>query len=127
MGCEEGGDSLIETLTSEKVPFEILLVPHFFFTFQDPILRYGGAYSIGLSYVGTSSSSAVRRLLHLAVSDASDDVRRAAVTSGYSRRCFRSNSQGLSFVLFRNPGRLCDVVRLLSESFNPNVRYVATG
>jgi 26S proteasome regulatory subunit N2 len=36
---------------------------------------------IGLAYVATSSNAALRRLLHFAVSDVSDDVRRAAVTN----------------------------------------------
>jgi 26S proteasome regulatory complex component len=34
---------------------------------------------IGLAYVATSNNSALKRLLHFAVSDVSDDVRRAAV------------------------------------------------
>lgn len=36
---------------------------------------------IGLAYVGTSNNIALRKLLHFAVSDVSDDVRRAAVTN----------------------------------------------
>jgi 26S proteasome regulatory subunit N2 len=36
---------------------------------------------IGLAYVGSSNNSALKRLLHYAVSDVSDDVRRAAVTN----------------------------------------------
>ena len=36
-------------------------------------------YMIGLAYVATSNNSALKRLLHFAVSDVSDDVRRAAV------------------------------------------------
>ncbi len=57
---------------------------------QDPLLRYGGVYTVALAYVGTGNNSAIRRLLNLAVSDVSDDVRRAAVT-------------GLGFVLCNNP------------------------
>ena len=34
---------------------------------------------IGLAYVATSNNNALKRLLHYAVSDVSDDVRRAAV------------------------------------------------
>jgi 26S proteasome regulatory subunit N2 len=46
----------------------------------------------------------------VAVSDVSDDVRRAAVTN-------------LGFVLFRQPERLPSLVALLTESYNPHVRY----
>jgi hypothetical protein len=38
-------------------------------------------YTIALAYCGTASNKAIRRLLHVAVSDVSDDVRRAAVTA----------------------------------------------
>ncbi len=36
---------------------------------------------IGLAYVSSSNNSALRKLLHFAVSDVSNDVRRAAVTN----------------------------------------------
>jgi len=65
---------------------------------------------VALAYVGTANNSAIRRLLHLAVSDVADDVRRAAVTA-------------LGFVLCNEPARVPRVVSLLSESFNPYVRY----
>jgi 26S proteasome regulatory subunit N2 len=42
-----------------------------------------------------------------------DDVRRAAVIS-------------LGFILFRNPNQVPRVVQLLSESYNPHVRYGST-
>ena len=64
-GREEEADTLIEQLIIDK----------------DPILRYGAMYTIGLAYVGTANNAAIRRLLHVAVSDVSDDVRRAAVTA----------------------------------------------
>ena len=48
---------------------------------QDPILRWSGMYTLGLAYCGTANNVAIRRLLHVAVSDVNDDVRRAAVTS----------------------------------------------
>jgi 26S proteasome regulatory subunit N2 len=67
-------DTMIESLTGDK----------------DPVLRYGGQYTIGLAYCGTANNNAVRKLLHVAVSDVSDDVRRAAVTC-------------LGFVMFRQP------------------------
>jgi len=80
---------------------------------QDPILRYGGVYTLALAYAGTSNNKAVRRLLHIAVSDVSDDVRRAAVTS-------------LAFLLFKNPSQVPRIVQLLSESYNAHVRCGAT-
>ena len=78
----------------------------------DPILRYGGIQTLALAYCGTSSNKAVRRLLHVAVSDVSDDVRRVAVMS-------------LGFILFRKPNSVPRMVELLSESYNPHVRYGA--
>ncbi|KAI0004235.1 26S proteasome regulatory complex non-ATPase subcomplex Rpn2/Psmd1 subunit [Russula compacta] len=80
---------------------------------KDPILRYGGVYTLALAYAGTPNNDAVRRLLHTAVSDTSDDVRRAAVTS-------------LAFLLFKNPRQVPRIVQLLSESYNPHVRCGAT-
>lgn len=63
-----------------------------------------------MAYVGTGHNGSVKRLLHLAVSDVSNDVRRAAVTN-------------LGFVLYRQPERLPPLVALLAESYNPHVRY----
>ncbi|KAF2667005.1 26S proteasome regulatory complex, non-ATPase subcomplex, Rpn2/Psmd1 subunit [Microthyrium microscopicum] len=79
----------------------------------DPTLRYGGIMTIALAYCGTGSNKAVRKLLHVAVSDVSDDVRREAVMS-------------LGFVLFRKPSSVPRMVELLAESYNPHVRYGAT-
>jgi 26S proteasome regulatory subunit N2 len=62
-GREEEADTLIDQLTLDK----------------DSILRYGGMFTIAMAYCGTANNSAIRRLLHIAVSDVSDDVRRAAV------------------------------------------------
>ena len=62
-GQEENADGVIESLLSDK----------------DSILRYGGAFTIGLAYAGTSNNNAIRKLLHYAVEDVSDDVRRASV------------------------------------------------
>lgn len=91
---EEAADTIIDTLIEE----------------QDPILRYGGAFTIALAYAGTGNNQAIKRLLHIAVSDASDDVRRAAV-------------MGLGFILLRNHTAAPRMVELLSESHNPHVRY----
>jgi 26S proteasome regulatory subunit N2 len=79
----------------------------------DPTLRYGGIMTVALAYCGTGSNKAVRKLLHVAVSDVNDDVRRVAV-------------MGLGFVLFRKPGSVPRMVELLAESYNPHVRYGAT-
>ncbi|CAG8541004.1 10235_t:CDS:10, partial [Funneliformis caledonium] len=96
-GKEEAADVLVELLTLDK----------------DPILRYGGIYTVAMAYCGTGNNKAIRRLLHVAVSDVNDDVRRAAVTA-------------LGFILFRTPKQVPRIVQLLSESYNPNVRYGAT-
>jgi len=96
-GRQEQADVIVAKLLAEK----------------DPILRYGGVYTLALAYAGTSDNDAVRKLLHVAVSDTSDDVRRAAVTA-------------LAFLLFKNPGQVPRIVQLLSESYNPHVRCGAT-
>jgi len=96
-GREEEADGLIEQLGQEK----------------DPILRYGGMYTIALAYAGTANNKAIKKLLHVAVSDVSDDVRRAAVIA-------------LGFLLFTQPEQCPKLVSLLSESYNPHVRYGAT-
>ena len=73
-GREEGADTLIEQMTRD----------------QDPIIRYGGMYALALAYCGTANNKAIRQLLHFAVSDVSDDVRRTAVLA-------------LGFVLYSDP------------------------
>jgi 26S proteasome regulatory subunit N2 len=93
-GREEEANDLIDQLIADK----------------DPILRYGGMYTIGLAYCGTSNNYAIRRLLQIAVSDVSDDVRRAAVIN-------------LGFLLFKTPKQCPRLVSLLAESYNPHVRY----
>ncbi|KKA26421.1 hypothetical protein TD95_000154 [Thielaviopsis punctulata] len=93
-GRQEGADTLIEGLLADP----------------DPTLRYGGILTVALAYCGTGSNKAVRKLLHTAVSDVSDDVRRVAVMS-------------LGFILFRKPSSVPRMVELLSESYNPHVRY----
>ncbi|KAG8899523.1 proteasome regulatory particle base subunit [Tulasnella sp. 403] len=96
-GRQEDADNIVEKLLGDK----------------DPILRYGGVYTLALAYAGTADNGAVKKLLHIAVSDTSDDVRRAAVTC-------------LAFLLFKNPGQVPRLVQLLSESYNPHVRCGAT-
>lgn len=58
---------------------------------------------------GTDNNAAVQKLLSFAVSDVSDDVRRAAVLC-------------LGFVLMNVPHQCPRIVALLAESFNPHVR-----
>ncbi|KAK2809213.1 hypothetical protein FQN50_004049 [Emmonsiellopsis sp. PD_5] len=95
-GRQEAADELINGLLADP----------------DPTIRYGGIMAIALAYCGTGSNKAVRRLLHVAVSDVSDDVRRVAVMS-------------LGFILFRKHQSVPRMVELLSESYNPHVRYGA--
>ena len=95
-GREEEAEHLIEQMVRDS----------------DPIIRYGGCLAVAAAHVATGSNSAVRRLLHVAVSDVSDDVRRAAVMS-------------LGFVLCSDPAQCPRVVGLLAESYNPHVRYGA--
>ncbi len=93
-GAKDNADLLIDALLNDK----------------DVILRYGAMWMIALAYVGTNDNGAIRRLLHAAVSESDDDVRRAAVTA-------------LGLVLYRNPEELPQLLSLLSSSFNPHVRY----
>lgn len=71
-GRLEEADALITSLCADK----------------DPILRRSGMYTLAMAYCGTGHNQAIRKLLHVAVSDVNDDVRRAAVTA-------------LGFLLFR--------------------------
>ena len=73
-GKEEQADTLIEQMIRSK----------------DAIVRYGAMYAIGCAYAGTSNNVAVQKLLHCAVSDVNDDVKRAALTN-------------LGFLLIRTP------------------------
>lgn len=79
---------------------------------KDPMIRYGGMFGIGMAYCGTSNNVALRRLLHTGVSDASNDVRRAAVMS-------------IGFVACDSPNQVPRIVGPLADSFNPHVRYAA--
>jgi 26S proteasome regulatory subunit N2 len=95
-GLEEGGDMLAQQMARDA----------------DPLIRYGAMYALGMAYCGTGNNGALRQLLHVAVSDVSDDVRRAAVSN-------------IGFVLCRTPGEVPVVVAQLAESYNPHVRYGA--
>ena len=48
---------------------------------KDPILRKCACHSMALAYAGTNNHAVIKRCLHIAVSDANDDVRRAAATA----------------------------------------------
>lgn len=52
-GRMEEADALIESLSRDK----------------DPLMRRSGVYTLALAYCGTGNTEAVRRLLHVAVSD----------------------------------------------------------
>lgn len=93
-GREEKADDIIDKLLEH----------------QEPTLRFGGAYTIALAYAGTGDNKAIKKLLHIAVSDSSDNVRRASVIA-------------LGFVLIRDYQTVPRIVELLSESHNPHVRY----
>ena len=95
-GHEEVADALIEQMIRDK----------------DHIIRYGGCFAVAMAYCGTSNNAAVGRLLHVAVSDVSPNVRRAAVMS-------------LGFVMIREPEKMPQLVSLLSISYCPHVRYGA--
>jgi 26S proteasome regulatory subunit N2 len=71
-GRLEESKLLVETLMQDK----------------DPIMRRCAMYSIAMAYCGSGNNEAIRKLLHVAVSDVNDDVRRAAV-------------EALGFILFR--------------------------
>ena len=93
-GKEEAADTLILQLIQSK----------------DAILRYGAMFTIGMAYAGTGNHESIRKLLHYAVSDVSDDVRRAAAIN-------------MGFLLFKTPERIPEILKLLAESYNPHVRY----
>lgn len=94
--CEENADNILSQMTVDS----------------DAIIRYGGMMATGMAYCGTSDNGAVKKLLHFSVSDVSDDVRRAAVMA-------------LGLVLSNEPSRLPKILKLLSQSYNPHVRYGA--
>jgi len=95
-GKEDKAEALIEQMVRSK----------------DSIMRYGAMFAIGCAYAGTNNNNAVKKLLHYAVSDVSDDVKRAALTN-------------LGFLLFRKPEKIPELVKQLAESYNPHLRYGA--
>lgn len=95
-GKEDNADTLIEQMVRSK----------------DSFMRYGAMFAIGCAYAGTNNNQAVKKLLHYAVSDVSDDVKRAALMN-------------LGFLLFRKYERIPELVKQLAESYNPHLRYGA--
>ncbi|TQD91956.1 hypothetical protein C1H46_022472 [Malus baccata] len=71
-----------------------------------------GSRSYTTLWCGTANNKAICQLLHFAVSDVSDDVRRTAVLA-------------LGFVLYSDPEQTPRIVSLLSESYNLHVSYGA--
>lgn len=96
LGSQNAADGLIDQLLGDK----------------DAILRMAACHTIAMAYAGSNDNAATRRLLHTAVSDVNDEVRRAAVTA-------------IGFLLFRTPEQIPSVVSLLCESFNLHVRFGA--
>jgi 26S proteasome regulatory subunit N2 len=96
LGQEEQADGLIDRLQADN----------------DAILRCSAMWTTASAYAGTTNNRAIRRLLHVAVSDVNDDVRRTAVMA-------------LGFVMLRKPDQVPRLVALLAESYNPHVRYGA--
>ena len=92
-GCMEQADEMIAALETNK----------------DALMRRAAMHAISMAYCGSGNNKAISKLLHVAVSDVNDDVRRAAVV-------------GIGFILFRNPEQCPNVVSLLAESYNPHVR-----
>ena len=77
---------------------------------SNSFLRYAAVYSIALAFAGTSNNDALKRLYNFAVGESSDEVRRTACIS-------------MGFVLLNDPAKIPGVIRLLSQSFNPHIRY----
>ncbi|KAM3186512.1 hypothetical protein ACTXT7_004191 [Hymenolepis weldensis] len=95
-GKREEADELINNLIQET----------------DPIIRWCGMATIAMAYCGTNSNAAIEKLLHAAVSDTNDDVRRWALTA-------------LGFVMFKDADKVPSLVSLLAESYHPHLRYGA--
>ena len=76
------------------IVFLMILIAHNRTISQSDLFFKGGQVNWSINelqaYCGTGSNDAIRKLLHVAVSDVNDDVRRAAV-------------MGLGFLLFKNP------------------------
>ena len=92
-GKEAEADSLVEKLLSSK----------------NALMRESAMWVTALAHIGTASNAALQCLLHVAVSDVNDNVRRAAVI-------------GVGFVLSRSPHEVPAMVDLLAKSYHPHIR-----
>jgi len=63
-----------------------------------------------MGYCGTGNNRALRKLLSLVASDVSDDVKRAC-------------AMAIGFLMINDYEQIFKVVRLLSVSYNPHVKY----
>ncbi|EPY32319.1 26S proteasome regulatory subunit N2 [Angomonas deanei] len=76
----------------------------------DPWVRLAGCFVLGLAYAGTESTVASERILNIVVKDTNDEVKRNAMMM-------------LGFIHFTNPTLCLDLVRVMSDSYNPHIRY----
>ncbi|EAX91699.1 Proteasome/cyclosome repeat family protein [Trichomonas vaginalis G3] len=76
---------------------------------RQPFMRKGAAWIIALATIGNVSNAAWQKLLNIAVSDVTDNVRRAAVI-------------GIGFVLSRRPKEVPSMINLLAQSYHAHVR-----
>lgn len=77
---------------------------------QDYILRVGAVQMLSMAYFGTGDNTIISKLLRVAATDLSDDVRRAAVL-------------GLGFVMIRKRQKALTIFNMLSTSYNAFVRH----
>eukprot|EP00656_Telonema_subtile_P013230 TRINITY_DN16710_c0_g2_i1.p1 TRINITY_DN16710_c0_g2~~TRINITY_DN16710_c0_g2_i1.p1 ORF type:complete len:515 (-),score=103.06 TRINITY_DN16710_c0_g2_i1:80-1624(-) len=77
---------------------------------EDPWIRLGGCFTLGLAYAGTNNTAAIQKLLSVAVKDTSDDVRRNAVMM-------------IGLVTFKSLEQCIDMTKVLADSYNPHIRY----
>lgn len=77
---------------------------------QDYVLRIGAAQMLAMAYFGTGDNAVIGKLLRIAATDLSDDVRRAAVL-------------GLGFVMIRKRQKALTIFNMLSTSYNAFVRH----
>lgn len=94
MGHENKIDGIFDKLISER----------------DPVVRLGAVGMMSLAYVGTSDNKAISKLLGIAATDLSNDVRRLAVI-------------GLALVLLKKPKAALKLLTMLSTSYNTMVRH----
>uniref|UniRef100_A0A668AUT7 26S proteasome non-ATPase regulatory subunit 1 n=1 Tax=Myripristis murdjan TaxID=586833 RepID=A0A668AUT7_9TELE len=116
-GRMEEADALIESLCRDK----------------DPILRRSGMYTVGMAYCGSGNNKAIRRLLHVAVSDVNDDVRRAAVESivlytlSLVKLLYSSQGPFSTFLTCLSTFPPQEAINLLEPMTNDPVNYVRQG